>query len=289
MPDLDLAYMTATDLRQSYLAKELSPVEVIENTLDRIEEANEKLNCFCFIYPEEALKKAQAVEQAIMAGDDPGPLAGVPLAIKDLTPTKGQRTRRFPSIWGSCGPSRSRAARGAVVEEVSLDWSAELDRVWYQMWGVFMAAYFGQHLSEWCDRMDPDVVKLIEAGQAMSAVDYKRIEFLRSEQWRELARVLSRFDALLAPTMAQPAAPVEDKGRERPEINADGKFTGRYMTEPFNLVGQCPVLSVPTGFTSQGLPTALSICGRRYDDLSVLKIAAALEQVRPWRDKRPPI
>jgi Asp-tRNA(Asn)/Glu-tRNA(Gln) amidotransferase A subunit family amidase len=61
------------------------------------------------------------------------------------------------------------------------------------------------------------------------------------------------------------------------------------MTEPFNLVGQCPVLSVPTGFTAGGLPTALSICGRRFDDLSVLEIGTALEQARPWRGKRPAI
>jgi aspartyl-tRNA(Asn)/glutamyl-tRNA(Gln) amidotransferase subunit A len=61
------------------------------------------------------------------------------------------------------------------------------------------------------------------------------------------------------------------------------------MTEPFNLVGQCPVLSVPTGFTAEGLPSALSICGRRFDDRGVLEIGKALELARPWADTRPPI
>ena len=137
--------------------------------------------------------------------------------------------------------------------------------------------------------MDPTVVKLIEIGNAMSAVDYKRIEILRSEQWRELASVLTRYDALLAPTMARPAALLEDRESELQEIDADGKYMVRYMTMPFNLVGQCPVLSVPSGFTSQGLPTALSVCGQRFDDLGVLEIGAALEQARPWSDKRPKI
>jgi len=95
------------------------------------------------------------------------------------------------------------AARGAIVEEIALDWSAEIDRAWYKVWGVFMAAYFGQHLSEWRDRMDPEVVALIEVGEAMSAVDYKRIEILRSEQWRELARVLSQFET---PKMSTPTS-----------------------------------------------------------------------------------
>ena len=51
-----------------------------------------KLNCFCFVYPEEALQKARAAEAAVTAGKPLGPLHGVPIAIKDLTPTKGKRT-----------------------------------------------------------------------------------------------------------------------------------------------------------------------------------------------------
>jgi Asp-tRNA(Asn)/Glu-tRNA(Gln) amidotransferase A subunit family amidase len=61
------------------------------------------------------------------------------------------------------------------------------------------------------------------------------------------------------------------------------------MTSVFNLVSQCPALSVPSGFTAEGLPTGLQIVGRRYDDLTVLKIGAVLEQARPWSDKRPPL
>ena len=79
MTDLDLAYATATELGRRYRAKELSPVEVMKNALGRIEDANAKLNCFCFTYPEEALEKAHATERAVMAGEDPGPLAGVPI------------------------------------------------------------------------------------------------------------------------------------------------------------------------------------------------------------------
>jgi Asp-tRNA(Asn)/Glu-tRNA(Gln) amidotransferase A subunit family amidase len=178
---------------------------------------------------------------------------------------------------------------GAVVEEVELAWNAEVHQAWTNTWKVFMAAYFGQHLEKWRDKMDPEVVKLMETGFAMSAVDYKRLEIVRSRQWDELAKVLSRFDALLAPTMAQPPAPVADKAKEESSIDGQGRLLQRDMTEPFNLVSQCPVLSVPSGFTSDGLPTAISICGRRFEDLTVLKIGAALEQARPWRDARPPI
>ena len=92
MIDLDLSYTPATELARRIAARELSPVEVVENSLARIDEVNPRLNCFCFTYPEEALEKARAAESAVAAGKPLGPLHGVPIAIKDLTPTKGKRT-----------------------------------------------------------------------------------------------------------------------------------------------------------------------------------------------------
>ncbi|HEX6092539.1 MAG TPA: amidase, partial [Dongiaceae bacterium] len=92
MADLDLCYTPATELAARIRDRKLSPVELMKNTLARIEAVNPKLNCFCFVYPEEALAKARAAEQAVMEGRILGPLHGVPIAIKDLTPTKGKRT-----------------------------------------------------------------------------------------------------------------------------------------------------------------------------------------------------
>jgi Asp-tRNA(Asn)/Glu-tRNA(Gln) amidotransferase A subunit family amidase len=92
MADLELCYTPATELARRIRAKEVSPVDVVKNSLARIDEVNPKLNCFCFVYPEEALRKAREAEAAVMAGKVLGPLHGVPIAIKDLTPTKGKRT-----------------------------------------------------------------------------------------------------------------------------------------------------------------------------------------------------
>ncbi len=83
--------------------------------------------------------------------------------------------------------------------------------------------------------------------------------------------------------MALAARPV---GASREEYAAGEE--GYEMTSPFNLVSQCPALSVPSGFTREGLPTGLQIVGRRFDDLAVLRIGAALERARPWAARRPP-
>ena len=88
MTDLDLAYMPAIELARRIRARELSPLEVVENSLARIDEVNPTLNCFCFTDGDEALDAARAAERAVIAGKPLGPLHGVPIAIKDLTPTK---------------------------------------------------------------------------------------------------------------------------------------------------------------------------------------------------------
>ncbi len=93
MTNLDLCYTPATDLVHRYRAKDISPVEVIQNSLDRIDDVNGKLNCFCFTYPEEALAKAKAAEKLLISGNA-RPLEGIPVAIKDFTPTKGKVTTR---------------------------------------------------------------------------------------------------------------------------------------------------------------------------------------------------
>jgi amidase len=57
---------------------------------------------------------------------------------------------------------------------------------------------------------------------------------------------------------------------------------------PWNAIGQ-PAASVPAGFDSQGLPLAVQLCGRPGDEATLLRVAAQLEEARPWTDQRPPI
>jgi len=59
------------------------------------------------------------------------------------------------------------------------------------------------------------------------------------------------------------------------------------FTYPFNLTGQ-PAVSVPAGWTEDGLPIGLQIVGRRHADRTVLAAAAAFEAAMPWRERRPP-
>ena len=469
MVDLDLCYTPATELIRRYRARELSPVEVVRNSLERIEAVNGILNCFCFTYPEEALQKARAAEALITSGKG-RPLEGVPLAIKDFTPTRGKVTTRGSRLledwvpdwnpvlmerleaagailvgktttpefatsgftdsplWGItrnpwdpsrtpggssggsgaavasgcvpfaegtdmggsvripaalCGivglkPSLGRipmdiidtvycsishfgplartiddtslfldvvqgehhsdiqslprcqleypvpgnvegmkfaldvtlgfcavepgveanllataqALRdaGAVVEEVELGWDAKIVSMWEGTWAIFMAAAYDNltdvPLDENRERMSQGLVRLIEQGRKIDATSARKWEFERSKYWQKLGAVLQDYHALLCPTMAITAPPVEMRDWDFAATDEHGMLKCMDMTSPFNYMAQCPALSVPSGFTN-GLPTAMQIVTRPRDDGLVLQIGAAVEQVQPWARKLP--
>ena len=69
MSDLDLAYTSATKLAGLIRDRKVSSVEVVGNALARIEEVNPTLNCFCFVYGEEALELARAADQRLARGE----------------------------------------------------------------------------------------------------------------------------------------------------------------------------------------------------------------------------
>ena len=69
-----------------------SASEVLEESLARIEAANSQLNAFVHLDPDGARRMARAVDDAVRAGDDPGPLAGVPFGVKDLEDCAGMPT-----------------------------------------------------------------------------------------------------------------------------------------------------------------------------------------------------
>ena len=118
----DLCFTPATELARAVRRKEISPVEVTEAVLARIEAVNPRINAFCTPTPEIALREARTVEADLAAGRALGPLAGVPYSVKDLVITKGVRTMRGSPIYRDWVPEedtpaveRLRAAGGVML------------------------------------------------------------------------------------------------------------------------------------------------------------------------------
>ena len=93
----DLCFTPAIELVALFKRRTVSPLEVMRAVLDRIEKVNPPLNAYCTVAAEQALAAARKATAALgKKSARPGPLHGVPVSIKDLTPTRGIRT-----TWGS--------------------------------------------------------------------------------------------------------------------------------------------------------------------------------------------
>ena len=84
----DLCWLPALELASLIRARKVSPVEVTEAVLARIERVNPALNAYCTVTTEEARDAAQAAEVSVMTGEELGPLHGVPVSVKDLLFTR---------------------------------------------------------------------------------------------------------------------------------------------------------------------------------------------------------
>lgn len=86
----DIASLSAVEIARWVIAREISPVAVVEAALERVGRVNGPLNAIVTLNPR-VQEEARALERRIGAGEDPGPLAGVPVGIKDVTPVAGLR------------------------------------------------------------------------------------------------------------------------------------------------------------------------------------------------------
>lgn len=121
MPNTELHTLTIEELSRLLRNKSVSPVEVTELYLARIEALNEQTNAYITVMPDEALTDARRAEEEIMAGDYRGPLHGVPIALKDLYDTAGVRTTAASKIFANRVPDKDATsvmflrAAGAVI------------------------------------------------------------------------------------------------------------------------------------------------------------------------------
>jgi Asp-tRNA(Asn)/Glu-tRNA(Gln) amidotransferase A subunit family amidase len=174
---------------------------------------------------------------------------------------------------------------GAVVEEVALPWElatlSQAARIHFGMiFGPSIAEIYQAHR----DELTPYARSLFEESEEVKKSDFVAGLALEARLYRPLGELLDRYDALVCPTFAIPAFPAEWGTSDPISVNGQplDDWFDVMMTIPFNIASRCPVMNVPSGRSRDGVPTGMSIVGPTYDDVTVFKIAAALERVEPW-------
>lgn len=168
---------------------------------------------------------------------------------------------------------------GATVSDVTLpplqDWNA-------CGWLVLISEAYAVH-EPWLRTRYNDYGKSfrdrLTLGAFVSAADYMGAVRFRRELQQSLAKVLTDVDLLVLPTTAGPAPRLED-------VTSFGLFETPNFTIPFNVAG-VPALSVCNGFSASGLPLALQIVGRPFEEARVLRVGHAYEQATSWKERRP--
>ena len=167
---------------------------------------------------------------------------------------------------------------GAIVEEACPDFAGAYD-CFQTLRATFFASRAAPLLAAHRDRLKPDVIWNIEKGLALTADEIGRAELERTALYHRVAAFMADYDILACPVMQARPYPVEQTYVE--EI--DGRKMASYIdwiaiTFSITLTG-LPALSLPCGYTEDGLPVGLQLIGRHRGEAALLAAAAQLEDL----------
>ena len=177
---------------------------------------------------------------------------------------------------------------GCLMEEGQPDLTDadEIFKVW-RAW-IFELT-FSEFLDSHRSQMKDAVIWNIQEGSKLSGPQIGKIERKRTELYHRVRKFMETYEFIILPVSQVP--PFDVKQRYVTEINdvkmetyIDWMKSCYYITTFGN-----PAISVPCGFTPQGLPVGVQIVGRHQDDFGVLQLAYAFEQATAFWKKRPPL
>ncbi len=156
-------------------------------------------------------------------------------------------------------------------------------------WYAGAAAALGGLSPEKKALLEPDLLAVVEEGEAIGLVDYLHAVQARAALGAHMRQFHQSWDLLITPSISvSPFAvgqltPAPDKG-----VDWARDWTAwTPFSFPFNLTQQ-PAISIPCGFTADGLPVGLQIVGPMHADALVLRAARAFEAATPWHLRHPP-
>jgi len=171
---------------------------------------------------------------------------------------------------------------GAIVEEVNTDYLHEGALANAIMTQADGAAFHRDRLKEHPDWFGADVRQRLETGARFTSTEYALARRTQVEVRRRCDNLFEEYDVLMLPTTPIAAPILEGENAiERARLLTR-------LTSPFNLTG-LPALSIPCGFTSEGLPMGLQIVSRAWNESGVLRIGYSYQEATDWHKMKPSI
>ena len=189
-----------------------------------------------------------------------------------------------PDVLSACEAAvRHLEQAGAHVDLVEENWAA-LEDAFLVVLQAGLAARIGPHMARFGDRIARSLRETVERGARWSAADWATALGQRTAVYRRVQALFERFDFLITPTLSRPALAADHDPFEPIAIDGEvaGSIRGAWYPYdwPLNLSGH-PAISLPCGWSRDGLPIGLQIAGPWYADRRVLALAAHLERERP--------
>ena len=244
-----------------------------------------------------------AITMNVIAGHDPNDVASANLPVPDYTAAltgeiRGLRVgvpRQYmeapldPEVRQAVnGALEQMETMGAEVVEVEFPEFNDAAAISTTMLMAEATACFRDLLASDGSRLYESVRLRLEAGLFISAADYLRAQQGRAVFDRAARRLLEDVDLLAGPTEPVTAPPLLQQqvlaGEQ--EIGTVAALT--QYTRPYNITG-FPAISVPCGFSTDGMPIGLQLAARPFDEETVLRAAHAYEQSADWHTRRPPV
>jgi aspartyl-tRNA(Asn)/glutamyl-tRNA(Gln) amidotransferase subunit A len=169
---------------------------------------------------------------------------------------------------------------GAAVEPVDVAWFQHCEIVGRV---VLVSEAFSYHEANYQHQSQLHGLPHTSATRVaalLSASDYVTVQRGRAAIRAEIARLMEDIDLIALPTAPQPSRTFDQETAARRGARIS-------LTRPFNLTGQ-PAISIPCGFSPEGLPIGLQLAGRPFEDATALRAAHAYEQATDCHKQRPP-
>lgn len=177
---------------------------------------------------------------------------------------------------------------GCVVEEATPDLT-DADEIFHVLRALNFAVRHADHLKQHRDLIKDTVIWNTEEGLKLSALDVGRAEVKRTALYHRMRAFFEKYEFLICVVNQVPPFDVEQPYPT--EINGVPmeNYIAWMKSAYYITVTGHPAISVPCGFTPEGLPVGVQIVGRYHDDFGVLQLAHAFEQAtQVWR-RRPPV